>query len=66
MNAIQYDLFDEVGDDVAALQRTVDEVKASCEKTRKGMFVRHNELGKMMMNLHERLDIIERNICQFK
>lgn len=66
MNIIQYDLFDEPGNEYDAIKRSVDEVKFSCEKTRKGMFVRHNELSRLYVELNHRLDIIEKNICRYK
>jgi hypothetical protein len=42
----------------------VKEVRDSSDKVRKSMFARHSELARKYMELNERLQIIERNICR--
>jgi hypothetical protein len=46
------------------LKKDVKEVKNSNDKVRKSIFARHAELAKMYLELHERMQIIERNICR--
>jgi len=59
---IQLDFF-QSHDELDILRDEIKFVKESNDKVRKGMFARHNELAKMMMNISERLEIIERHIC---
>lgn len=41
-------------------------VKESSDKVRKGIFAKHSELVKKYLELNERMQIIERNICYGK
>ncbi len=62
---IQYDFFEkEEETELKALQEAFDEVRKSTDKVRKGLFARHNELAKMYVDLHNRMEIIEKNICK--
>jgi len=62
---IQYDLFENQSDsELKAFQDALAEVKLSSDKVRKGLFARHNELAKMYVELHNRMEIIERNLCK--
>ncbi len=64
MNAIiQFDLFDERPTEVEMLKMELKKVRESSDKVRKGLFARHNELAKLYLELHDRMNIIERNIC---
>lgn len=45
------------------LKTDVMSVKESNDKVRKSMFARHGELARKYMELHERLQILEKNIC---
>ena len=38
----------------------------SSDKVRKALFARHGELAKMYLEIHSRLEVIERNICHGK
>lgn len=40
------------------------EVKETCDKVRKSMYAKHGALEKKYMDLQERMQIIERNICK--
>jgi len=40
------------------------EVKRSTDLVRKGIFARHNEIKKLVQDLSERLEVIERHICK--
>jgi hypothetical protein len=68
MQAIQLDLFVEaessqIEKDIHYVKEIAVLTKNSSDKVRKSLFARHNELAKMYVDLHNRLDIIERNIC---
>ena len=65
-NIIQYDLFKERPSEVEELRIELAAVRESNNKVRKAMFARHGELAKLYINAIERLEIIERNICQKK
>jgi hypothetical protein len=52
--------------DLQYMKERVEGVEVTTEKTRKSMFARHSELAKKYMELHERLQIIERNICRME
>lgn len=61
---IQLDLFEEEKTEVECLKEYIRCIKESSDKVRRSMFARHAELAKKYTELHERMDIIERNICQ--
>ena len=63
MNVIQLDFFEKKSD-LEVLREELRKVKESNDKVRKGMFARHGELAKMYIELHNRLEILERNICR--
>jgi hypothetical protein len=52
--------------DIEYLKDDVKCVKESSDKVRKSMFARHADLARKYIELHERMQIIERNICQTK
>lgn len=62
--AIQLDFFQIDAEDVEYLKRKIEETKESSDKVRKGLFARHNELAKMYVELSERVQVMERNICK--
>lgn len=62
---IQMDLFEKTSD-TDFLMHEIDKVKESGDKVRKSLFSRHAELAKRYVELHNRLEIIERNICRGK
>jgi len=62
---LQLDLFEEKTFE-ELLQEEIKHMKESNDKVRKSLFARHAELAKSYIELHQRLEIIERNICQKK
>lgn len=60
---LQLELFQE-HDYEHIMRCEVDQLKESTEKVRKSLFARHAELAKKYVELHARMEIIERNICQ--
>jgi hypothetical protein len=63
--AIQYDFFKtEEESELEALRKRVEEIDASSHKVRKGIYAKHGELYKTIMDIEERLKIIERNLCR--
>lgn len=62
----QLEFFTEEKSDLDFLKDSVNDVKQSSDKVRKSMFARHSELARKYIELHDRLQIIERNICQEK
>lgn len=50
--------------EILMLKKTIEEVKLSSDKVRKGTYARINELNKECVNIKVRLEIIESNICK--
>ena len=68
---IQLDMFTDYDAPATVMQLAeVKEIalatKISADKVRKSLFARNGELAKMYLDLHSRLEIIEKNICQGK
>ena len=63
---IQYDLFKEKPTETEELRMEFVGLEKSLGKVRRGLFARHGELCKMQIDLMNRLEIIERHICQGK
>lgn len=63
--ALQLDFFEEKTE-WDLLKEDVKVVRESSEKVRKSLFARHGELAKKYMELHDRMEILERNLCQKK
>ena len=73
---IQLDLFQDLDvplRDDAKIMRELNEVRQialdtyrSSDKVRKALVARHGELAKMYLEIHSRLEVIERNICHGK
>ncbi len=67
MQVYQLDFFKEPEESrMDALEKSFAIVKESCDKVRKGQFARIGELKKLIMDIDERLGIIEKNICMGK
>lgn len=65
MAQIQLDLFMSPEEcEMQHLRHTIEEVRKSSEKVRKGTYARLNELNREYIDLKVRLEIIERNICK--
>jgi len=63
--SIQLDFFREFSE-VEILEERVKALEKSLDKQRKALFARNGELAKAYIQLNERLDILERNICKGK
>lgn len=61
--ALQLEFFDGKKDDLDYIRDDVKCVRESSDKVRKSLFARHAELTRKYLELHDRLDVIERNIC---
>ena len=59
---IQLDFFHD--DEMSALKADFKEVKDSCDRVRKKQFAEIGKLTKVVNDLVERLEILERNICK--
>lgn len=60
---IQLELFEEKSD-VEVLCDQVNDLRKSQDKLRKALFARHGDLAKKYLEINDRLEIIERNICR--
>jgi hypothetical protein len=68
---IQLDLFleaepDPIVKELGYVKQMAKETRESSDKVRKCIFARYGELAHKYMELHNRMDIIERNICNGK
>jgi hypothetical protein len=60
----QLDFFAEEKSDLEYLRDDLERVRESNDRVRKSIFGRHAELAKKYLELHERMQILERNICR--
>ena len=60
----QLDFFTPEKTEIEFIKDHVKEVKESSKKVRKGLFARHSELARKYIELHDRLQILEKNICR--
>ena len=60
---VQLDLFEDRSD-VEILEERIRLLEKSQDKLRKGLFSRHGELAKKYIEIHDRLNILELNICR--
>lgn len=60
----QLDFFLEEKSELDYIRDDVKVAKERSEKVRKSLFARHAELSRKYVELHDRLQIIERNICR--
>lgn len=51
---------------IKELKQEVEKLSESNTKVRKSLFAKHGELAKMYLEIHQRLEILERNICKGK
>ena len=61
--ACQLEFFPQEKTEIELLTDEISIVKESSDKVRKSLFARHNELARKYMDLNNRLQILERNIC---
>ena len=65
MIQVQLDFFKTAQEcELDAIRRSLDEKIKTLDKVRKGTYAEINGLKKRMLELEERLAIIERNICK--
>lgn len=64
--AIQLEFVFEEKSEIEFIREDIRDVKKSSDKVRKSIFARHAELARKYIELHDRMQIIERNICQGK
>lgn len=62
--SMQLDFFAEKKTELDYIREDLENVRKSSDKVRKGIFAHHAELAKKYLELHERLQILERNICK--
>ncbi len=58
----QLDFFQPTADEINA--KRIEEVAASSDRVRKGIYAKHGELLKMMTELKADFDFIKRSICR--
>jgi len=63
--AVQLELFREKTV-LDCIREDVNNVRSTSDKVRKSLYARHAELAKKYVELHDRMEIIERNICRGK
>lgn len=59
---IQLDFFD--NEDTHLLRKEIQKLKESNERVRKSLFAKHGELARNYLELLQRLDVLERNLCR--
>ena len=64
MVPVQLDFFEETSDEIEKLEKRFNALEESTGKVRRGIYAKHGELAKKYMELHQRLEVIERNLCQ--
>lgn len=62
--AMQLDFFLGEKTELEALKDDIAGVKNSGDKVRKSLFAKYADLARKYIELHERMQIIERNICR--
>ena len=60
---IQLDFFAD-HTEIEILREEVRQLRLSNEKVRKGLYARHGELAKLYLEINDRLNILEHNICR--
>ena len=65
MNLIQLDLFKTIQEsEIDHLRMTIEEVKKSSDKVRRGIYAKLSEVTKQCNELNSRFEIMEKNICK--
>lgn len=59
---IQYDLFDPRPTEMSTLKMEMESLKASQDNVRKGLFARHNEMMKLIMQLDKELSAVRNQL----
>jgi len=63
---LQLDLFEEEKSDLDNLREDISLVRQSCDKVRKSLFAKHAELAKKYLEIHARMEILEKGLCAKK
>mgnify|MGYP003647783259 CR=1 FL=1 len=75
MKVVQLDFFQELFPEtvqndnkalIIELKQEVEKLSLSNERVRKSLFAKHGALAKLYLEIHQRLEILERNICKGK
>jgi hypothetical protein len=65
MNVVQLDFFKTEDEcQIDALRKGFADVKSSSDKVRKKLFAENGKLTKQILDLQERVEILERGVCQ--
>lgn len=65
MEALQLDFFRTPEEcEIIQLRGQIKDIEISTGKVRRALFARHGELAKITLDLENRLQILERNICK--
>lgn len=59
----QLDFLIEEKSEIAILHEEIEIVRSSSDKVRKSIYARHGELARKYADLHDRMQILEKNIC---
>lgn len=59
----QLNFLEEEKTDLDLIKEEMQEVRKSSDKVRKGIYAKHTELARKYIELHDRMQIIEKNIC---
>ena len=62
---IQLDFF-QVMTETEMMREEIRQLRVSHEKVRKSLYARHGELAKLYLDLNDRMNILEHNICKNK
>lgn len=60
----QFDLFLPIPDEIEFVKSDVKDIKDALDRQRKCQFAKIGEIKKMQLELLERMDLLERNICR--
>ena len=60
----QFDLFLPMPDEIDFVKSDVKDIRDALDRQRKSQFAKIGEIKKMQLELLERMDLLERNICR--
>lgn len=60
----QFDLFLPIPDELDFVKSDIKDIRDALDRQRKSQFAKIGEIKKMQLELLERLDILERNLCR--
>jgi hypothetical protein len=64
--SLQYDLFEPIPTDTMLCQKQIDALLCQQDRLRKGLFVRHNELAKMIIKQQDEIDRLKQMIYKLE